>query len=112
MAKTLHQWLRQLLKTLRCRLSFAGGGVVLGVLCLGPVLCDTENRLLRRFRRLGLRKQPLPTILILWRSQTPCLLMIVCLVLNLGLFHLMVSLGACFPGLKSLRMKIWIILLR
>jgi hypothetical protein len=93
--------------------SFAGGGVVFGVLCLGPYLCDTKSRLLRRFRRLGLCKQPLLMILILWRPQTQCLLMIVCLVLNLGLGRLMVvSLGACFPGLKSRRMKIWIILLR
>jgi hypothetical protein len=85
---------------------------VLGVLCLGPYLCDTESRLLHRFRRLGLRKQPLLMILILWRPQMQCLLMIVCLVLNLGLGRLMVvSLGARFPRLKSCRMKIWIILL-
>jgi hypothetical protein len=79
------------------------------VLDVGLYCLDTENRLLRRFRRLGLRKQPLLMILILWRSQPQCLLMIVCLVLNLGM---MVSLGARFPGVKSLRMKIWIILLR
>jgi hypothetical protein len=86
---------------------------VLWVLRLEPYLCDTESRLLCRFRCLGLRKQPLLMILILWRLQTHCLLVIVCLVLNWGLGHLMVvSLGARFPRLKSLRMKIWIILLR
>jgi hypothetical protein len=31
--------------------------------------CDTETWLLRRFRRMGLRKQSLLMILILWRSQ-------------------------------------------
>ena len=57
---------------------------MLGVLCLGPYLCDTESRLLRRFRRLGLRKQPLLMILILWRLRMQCLLMIALLVLDLG----------------------------
>jgi hypothetical protein len=41
----------------------------LGILSVNFCLCDTEPRLLRRFRRLGLRKQPLLTILILWRPQ-------------------------------------------
>jgi hypothetical protein len=85
---------------------------VLGVLHVGFCFCDTETRLLRRFRRVGLRKQPLLTILILWRPQPQCLPMIIYLVLNLGLFRLMVSLGVHFPRPKSLRMKTWIILLR
>jgi hypothetical protein len=72
---------------------------------VGFYFCDTENQLLRRFRRLGLRKQPLLMVLILWRPPTQCLLIIVCLVLNLGLFHLMVSSRARFPRLKSLWMK-------
>jgi hypothetical protein len=73
------------------------------VLDVGFCFCDTETRLLRRFCHLVLRKQPLLMVLILWRPRTQCLLMIVCLVLNLGLFHLMVvSLRARFPRLKSL----------
>jgi hypothetical protein len=40
---------------------------MLGVLGLGPYFCDIESRLLHRFRRLGLCKQPLLMILILWR---------------------------------------------
>jgi hypothetical protein len=48
---------------------------VLEVLGLGPFLCDTESQLLCRFRRLGLRKQPLLMMLILWRPQMRCLLM-------------------------------------
>jgi hypothetical protein len=81
----------------------AGQG--LGVSDVGFCFCDTETRLLRRFRRVGLRKQPLLTVLILWWPQPQCLLMIVYLVLNLGLFRLMVGLGVRFPGPKSLRMK-------
>jgi hypothetical protein len=61
---------------------------------------------------MGLRKQPLLTILILWRPQPQCLPMTIYLVLDLGLFRLMVTLGVCFPGPKSLRIKTWIILLR
>jgi hypothetical protein len=57
-------------------------------------------------------KQPLLTILILWRPQPLCLLITIYLVLNLGLFRLMVSLGVHSPGPRSLRMKTWIILLR
>jgi hypothetical protein len=83
--------------------SFAGGGIVLGVLCLGPYLCDTKSRLLRRFRRLGLRKQPLLMMLILWRPRMRCLLMKICLVWKLGLGRLMgLSLTVRFCGLKSL----------
>jgi hypothetical protein len=62
---------------------------MLGVLGLGPYFCDTESWLLRRFRRLGLRKQPLLMILILWRLRMQCLLMKVCLVRKLGFGHRM-----------------------
>jgi hypothetical protein len=60
---------------------------------------------------VGLRKQPLLTILILWWPQPQCLLMTIYLVLNLVLFRLMVSLGVRFPRPKSLHMKTWIILM-
>jgi hypothetical protein len=79
---------------------------VLGVLGLGPYLCDNDSRLLRRFRHLGLRKQPLLMMLILWQLRMQCLLMKICLVQKLGLGRLMgVSLGTRFRGLKSLRMR-------
>jgi hypothetical protein len=61
---------------------------------------------------VGLRKQPLLMMLILWQPQLQCLPMTIYLVLNLVLFRLMVSLGVRFPGPKSLRMKTWIILMR
>jgi hypothetical protein len=52
-------------------------------------------------------------IVILWRLQVRCLLMKICLVRKLGLGHLMgVSLGARFRGWRSIRLRIWIILLR
>jgi hypothetical protein len=67
------------------------------VLGVGPYFCDTESRLLRRFRCLGLRKQPLLMIVILWRLRVQCLLMKICLVRKLGLGHLMgLSLGRVF----------------
>ena len=88
--------------------SFACGGVVLGALGLGFYFCDTESRLLRRFRRLGLRKKPLlMLILILWPLRMQCLLVEIRLVLKLSLGHQMgLILGARYHGLKSLRMKI------
>jgi hypothetical protein len=49
--------------------AFAGGGIGAKDLGVNFCFCDTEPRLLRRFRRLGLRKQPLLAILILWRPQ-------------------------------------------
>jgi hypothetical protein len=49
--------------------AFAGGGIGVRDLSVNFWFCDTEPRLLRKFRCLGLRKQPLPTILILWRPQ-------------------------------------------
>jgi hypothetical protein len=63
---------------------------------------------LRRFRHLGLRKQPLLSILFLWRPQPLCLLVIICLVLDLSVLSLMESLRVRFPGLKSPQMKAWI----
>jgi hypothetical protein len=50
--------------------AFAGGGIGVRDLSVNFCFYDTEPRLLRRFRRLGLRKQPLLSILILWRPQT------------------------------------------
>jgi hypothetical protein len=87
---------------------------VLGALGLGFYFCDTESRLLHRFRRLGLRKKPLlMLILILWPLRMQCLLVEIRLVLKLSLGHQTgVILGARFSGLRSLRMKIYIILLR
>jgi hypothetical protein len=81
---------------------------VLGALGLGFYFCDTESRLLRKFRLPGLRKQPLlMLILILWRLRMQCLLVEICLVLKLSLGHQTgVILGARFRGLRSLRMKI------
>jgi hypothetical protein len=119
LARTLWQPSRRLVKTLDgCRrpcsagYPFAGGGIELGVLDVGLHFCDTESWLLRRFRRLGLRKQPLLMIVILWRLRVRCMLMKICLVRKLGLGHLMgVSLGARFRGQRSLRLRIWIILL-
>jgi hypothetical protein len=79
---------------------------MLGALGLG-LYCDTESRLLCRFRRPSLRKQPLLMILILWRLRMQCLLVEICLVLKLSLGHQTgVSLGARFYGLRSLRMRI------
>jgi hypothetical protein len=86
---------------------------VSGVLGLEPYLYDIESQLLRRFRRLGLRKQPLLMMLILWRLRMRCPLMKICLVRKLGLGRPMgMSWRVCFRELKSLRMRIWIILLR
>jgi hypothetical protein len=80
---------------------------VLGALGLGIYFCDTESRLLRRFRRWGLRKQPQLMILILWRLRMQCLLVEICLLLKLSLGHQTgLSLGACFHGLRSLQMRI------
>jgi hypothetical protein len=81
---------------------------VLGELGLWFYFCDTEGRLLRRFRRPGLRKQPLlMLILILWRLRMQCLLMEIRLVLKLSLGRKMgVILRAHFCGLRSLLMKI------
>ena len=54
-------------------------------MCKGCVnfVCDTEPRLLRRFLGLGLRTQPLLTMLFLWRLR-PWLLMTICLALCLS----------------------------
>jgi hypothetical protein len=46
-------------------------------------LCDTEPRLLRRFLGLGLRTQPLLTMIFLWRLG-PWLLMMIRLALCLS----------------------------
>ena len=64
----------------------ASGEIDLEAWGVGFCFCNTETRLLRRFRRLGLRKQHLLMVLILWWPRMQCLLMIVFLVLNLGLF--------------------------
>ena len=80
---------------------------MVGALGLRLYFCDTESRLLRRFRCLGLRKQPLLMILILWRLRMQCLLMEIRLVLKLSLGRKMgVILRAHFCGLRSLLMKI------
>jgi hypothetical protein len=74
-------------------------------------LCDTEPRLLRRFRRLGLRTQPLLTILFLWRPEPWCLPVMIRVALCLRVLGLMI-LGVRFHGWRSLRMRSWIILQR
>jgi hypothetical protein len=45
---------------------------VLRALGLGLYFSDTKSRLLCRFRRPDLRKQPLLMILILWRPRMLC----------------------------------------
>jgi hypothetical protein len=73
-------------------------------------LCDTEPRLLRRFWGLGLRTQPLLTMIFLWRLR-PWLLMTIRLALCLSVLSLMI-LGVRLHGQRSLRMRTWIILRR
>jgi hypothetical protein len=91
-----------------CYSSFAGGGVALGSLGLRFLFVNTEGRLLCRFRRLGLRKQPsLMLIPILWWLRTRCPLKEMRLVLKLSRGHRTgMILGAHFHGLRSLLMKI------
>jgi hypothetical protein len=48
---------------------FAGGRIGARAIGVKFCFCDTETRLLRRFQHMGLRKQPLLMILILWRPQ-------------------------------------------
>jgi hypothetical protein len=73
-------------------------------------LCDTEPRLLRRFLGLGLRTQPLLTMIFLWWLR-PWLLMTIRLTLCLNVSSLMI-LGVRLRGRRSLHMRTWIILRR
>jgi hypothetical protein len=73
-------------------------------------MCDTEPRLLRRFLGLGLRTQPLLTMLFLWRLR-PWLLMTIHLALCLSVLSLMI-LGVRLCGRRSLQTRNWIILRR
>jgi hypothetical protein len=68
----------------------------------------TEPWLLRRFRILGLRTQPLLILLILWRFR-PWPLEMNQMILCLSFLSLMI-LGVRLCGRKSLRMRTWIIL--
>jgi hypothetical protein len=68
----------------------------------------TKPRLLRRFRVLGMRMQPLLTMLILWRLR-PWLLKMIRMIPCLSFLSLMI-LGVRLCGRKSLRMRTWIIL--
>jgi hypothetical protein len=70
-------------------------------------VCVTEPWLLRRFKILGLRTQPLLILLILWRLR-PWLLKMIWMILCLCFLSLMI-LGVRLCGLKSLRMRTWII---
>jgi hypothetical protein len=70
-------------------------------------VCVTEPWLLRRFKILGLRTQPLLTLLILWWLR-PWLLKMNRMILCLSFLSLMI-LGVRLCGLKSLRMMTWII---
>jgi hypothetical protein len=65
-------------------------------------LCDTEPRLLRRFLGLGLRKQPLLTMIFLWRLR-PWLLMTIRLALCLNVLSLMILGVAELPELFQLK---------
>jgi hypothetical protein len=73
-------------------------------------LCDTEPRLLRRFLGLGLRMQPLLTMIFLWRLR-PWLLMTIRLTLCLNVLSLMI-LGVRLRGRRSLQMRTCIIFRR
>jgi hypothetical protein len=71
-------------------------------------VCVTEPWLLRRFKILGLRTQPLLILLILWWLR-PWLRKMIRVILCLSFLSLMI-LGVRWCGRKSLRMMIWIIL--
>jgi hypothetical protein len=71
-------------------------------------VCVTEPWLLRRFKILGLRTQPLLILLILWWLR-PWLLKMNQMIPCLSFLSLMI-LGVRLCGLKSLRMRTWIIL--
>jgi hypothetical protein len=73
-----------------------GGGVCKSCLSV------TELRLLRRFRVLGLRTQPLLTMLILWLR--PWLLKTILMILCLSFLSLMI-LGVRLCGRRGLRMR-------
>jgi hypothetical protein len=70
-------------------------------------LCVTEPRLLRRFRVLGLRMQPLLTMLILCRLR-PWLLKAILMILCLSFLSLMI-LEVRLCGRRGLRKRTWII---
>jgi hypothetical protein len=73
-------------------------------------VCDTEPRLLHRFLGLGLRTQPLLTMIFLWRLR-PWLLKMVLMILCLNFLSLMI-LGVRLCEQRSLRKRTWIILQR
>jgi hypothetical protein len=86
----------------------AGPSQVVGVGKLVNFVCVTEPWLLRRFRILGLRTQPLLILLILWRLRS-WLLEMNRMIMCLSFLSLMI-LGVRLCGRKSLRMRTWIIL--